>query len=114
MLSRPGTPLPSPPPQGGREQLLHRVASHWIPGEYVAGTLQWRERRRERALKLRIELFRRPAVGAMDRPDRPVLVKQINLIVAHRKNLPGDAFGAIGSEIDRQRRDFLRRHFPNA
>src|SRR5262249_10502777 len=37
-----------------------------------------------------------------------------NLVVTHRKNLPGYAFGAIRAEIDRQRRDFFRAHFAHA
>src|SRR5436190_21520215 len=76
-------------------------ASHRVPREHVAGALERRERRSERAFELSLEPLRRPAVGAMQRADRPVLVEQIDLVIAHRENLPGDALGAIGGEINR-------------
>src|SRR5262245_40172837 len=89
-------------------------ASHRIPREHVGGALERRERGPERALELLIQLLRGPAVGAMDAADRPRLVEQEHFVVAHRKDLPADSFGAIGGEIDDERRDLLRRHLLEA
>src|SRR4051812_7667719 len=41
-------------------------ASHRVPREVVAGALQRRQRGAEDALELLVELFRRPAIGAVD------------------------------------------------
>src|SRR5258705_5376920 len=87
---------------------------HRIPREHVAGTLERRQRRPERALELLIEPLRRPTLGAMDRADRPRLIEQEHLIVAHREDLPADPLGAIRREIDDERRDLLRRHLLDA
>src|SRR6266852_6070682 len=88
--------------------------SHRIPREHVGGTFQRRERGAERALELLVDLVGRPAVGAMDGADRARLVEQEYLVVAHAENLPGDAVGAVGGEIDRERRDLFRRHLTEA
>src|SRR5688500_7521285 len=84
--------------------------SYRVPAEHFARAVEGRERGSERTFELRVELVRRPAVGAVDRADRPGLVEQEHLVVAHRKDLPGDAGGFIGAEIDHQRRDLLGRH----
>src|SRR5215475_10698478 len=70
--------------------------SHRIPREHITRALERRERCRERALELLIEPLRRPSVGAMDRADRPRLIEQEHLIVAHREDLPADPLCAIG------------------
>src|SRR4051812_8594557 len=85
-----------------------------VPREDIAGAVERRERWAERALELRVELFRRPAIGAVDRADRPRLVEQEDLVVAHREDLAGDAGGVVGAEIDDERRDLLRRHLLQA
>src|SRR5580698_2181649 len=82
-----------------------------IPREHVARTIERRERGGKGAFELRVELFRGPAVGAMQRADRTGLIEQIDLVVAHRKYLAADAFRAIRRKINDERRDFLRRHF---
>src|SRR5262245_35982308 len=90
------------------------VELYRIPGEDVAGTLERRERRPQRALELLADAFGRPAVGAMDRSDYARLAKQENLVVANAENLAGDALRVIGGEIDRKRRDLFRRHLLHA
>src|SRR5579864_8302225 len=91
-----------------------RSALHGIPREYVVGALQRRKRRAECTLELSVDLFRGPAVGAMQGADRAILIEQINLVVAHAENLPGNAGGAVGAEVDRERRDLFRRHLADA
>src|SRR5215213_6762337 len=81
-----------------------------IPGEYFPRAVKRRERWTERALELGVELLRRPAIRTVDRADRPGLVEQEHLVVAHREDLPGDAGRLVGAEIDHQRRDLLRCH----
>jgi len=39
--------------------------------------------------------------------DRPVLIEQINLVIARRENLSADAVGLVGGEINDQRRNFF-------
>ena len=68
----------SAPPVGERRRLLD-----WIPREHVGRTIQRREGRAEGAFELLIELLRRPAVAAVHRTDRTVLVEEKYLIVAH-------------------------------
>src|SRR5262245_354145 len=85
-------------------------ASHRIPREYVARALERRERGAEHALELLVELLRGPAVGAVQRADRPRLVEQVDLVVAHPEDLPGDPVGPVAAEIDHERRDLFRRH----
>src|SRR5882762_4638877 len=85
-------------------------SSHRIPREHVAGALERRQRRPKRALELLIEPLWRPTLGAMDRADRPRLVEQEHLVVAHREDLPANPLGTIGREINDKRRDLLRRH----
>src|SRR6266542_4658645 len=51
---------------GNDEEGAQRCPSHRIPREHVGGALERRERGAERALELLVELFRRPAVGAVD------------------------------------------------
>src|SRR5215510_2464052 len=92
-----------------RPRLRGDESSHRIPREHVGGALERRERWPERALELLVKLPGRPAIGAMDGADRTRLVEQEHLVVAHREDLPADALGAIGSEIDDERRDLLRR-----
>src|SRR6476619_4789727 len=88
----------------------HTLWLYRVPAKHIAGTVERCERRRESTFELCIELFRRPTVGAMDCADRPGLVEQKNLVVAHREDLPGDACRRVGAEIDNQRRDLFRRH----
>src|SRR5215471_20705434 len=85
-----------------------------IPREHITGALERRERWPECALELLVQLLRRPAVGAMDGADRARLVEQEHLVVAHCEDLPADAFGTIGGEIDHERGDLLRRHLLDA
>src|SRR5438132_8056671 len=89
-------------------------ASYRIPTEDIARALQRRERGAEGALELLVEGLRRPALGAMDRADRARLVEQENLVAAHAENLSGDGFGAVGGEIDDERRDLFRGHLTEA
>src|SRR6516162_8333488 len=84
------------------EQLSHRV-----PREHFRRPLERREGVGEGRLELLGELLRGPAVRAMQGADRPGLVEQMDLVVARRENLPGDAFGAVGGEIDDKRRDLF-------
>src|SRR5882672_3254554 len=106
-----GDPYSPPDQVGGRPG--HK-RSHRIPREHVAGTLERRQRRPKRALELLIESLRRPTLGAMDRADRPRLIEQEHLIVAHREDLPADPLGAIRRKIDDERSDHLRRHLLDA
>src|SRR5579864_8012643 len=85
--------------------------SHRVPREYVARALQRRERGRESALELLVDLVRCPAVGALQGADRARLIEQIDLVVAYREYLSADARRLVRGEIDHQRRDLLRRHF---
>src|SRR5262249_1469661 len=103
-------------PGTSRGRTAERAArtSHRVPREHVARALERRGRGPERALELLVELLRRPAVGAVDRADRARLVEQEHLVVAHAENLPGDALGTVGGEVDRERRDLLRRHLLKA
>src|SRR5215475_6009465 len=89
-------------------------ASHRVPREHVARAFKRRERGTECALELLVELLRCPAVGTVDRADRARLVEQEHLVVAYAENLPGYALGAVGSKVDRERRDLLRRHLLEA
>src|SRR4051794_29515088 len=89
-------------------------SSHRIPRKHVPGALERRQRWPERALELLIEPLRRPTLGAMNGADRPRLIEQEHLVVAYRKDLPTDPFGAIGREIDDEWRDLLRRHLLEA
>src|SRR6202140_5701303 len=100
----------------GNDPLVCRSsrASPRVPRKYVAGAIERRQRGAEGALELRIELLGGPAVGAVQRADRARLVEQENLVVAHRENLSRNAIGAIGGEIDHERRDLLRRHLLEA
>src|SRR5260370_17397685 len=86
-------------------------ASHRVPREDVAGAIERRQRGTEGALELLIERLRRPAVGAVQRADRARLIEQEDLVVAHREDLPRNALGSIGGEIDDHPRHLLRRHF---
>src|SRR5690348_8347830 len=90
-------------PQG--HEILNRV-----PIKHVLGTLERRKRRLESGFELGGELFRGPAFRAMDGLDRPRLVEQIDLVVADRENLPGDAGGRLRAKVDREWRDLFRRH----
>src|SRR5262252_9330669 len=83
--------------------------SHRVPREHVGRALERRERCPERALELLVEPLWRPAIGAMNRADRSRLVEQEHLVIAHGEDLPADALGAIGGEIDDERGDLLRR-----
>src|SRR5213078_2248176 len=65
-------------------------------------------------LELLADIFRRPAVGAMDCANHAGLAKQENLVVTHAENLTGDSLGAIGGQIDRKRRNLFRRHLLHA
>src|SRR6266700_3353207 len=89
---------------------LVALASYRIPAEDIARALERRERGAERALELLVEGLRRPALGAMNRADRARLVEQENLVAAHAENLSRDGFGAVGGEIDDERRDLFRGH----
>ena len=80
--------------------------SNRVPVEDVFGALERRQRAGEGAFELRGELFRGPAVGAVDGADRPRLVEQEDLVVAHRQDLSGNTGRRIGTEIDRKRRNF--------
>src|SRR5262249_37794320 len=75
------------------------MPSYRIPREYVGRALERGERRPERALDLLVDLFRRPAVGAMDGAHRARLVEQEDLVVAHAENLPGNSLGAVAGEV---------------
>src|SRR5262245_14081287 len=84
--------------------------SDGIPGEHVGRAFERRERWPERGLELGIDLFRRPAIGAVHDADRSGLVEQEDLVAAHPEDLPGDTLGAVGAEVDRERRDLFSRH----
>src|ERR1700752_3198215 len=84
--------------------------SHRVPVEYVAGALERRERLLEGVLELRVELFDRPAVGAMQHADRARLRIEEDLVVAHADDLPTDALCLVGAEVARERRDLVGRH----
>src|SRR5262249_57243855 len=89
------------PPFGSRTISLHGslggdrqkafVELYRIPGEDVAGTLERRERRPQRALELLADAVGRPAVGAMDRTDYARLAEQENLVLAYAGHLAADA-----------------------
>src|SRR5215510_15856891 len=89
-------------------------SSHRIPREQVGRAFGRRERCPERALELLVEPLWCPALRAMNRADRSRLVEQEHLVVANREDLPADALGAIGGEIDDERGDLLRRHLLEA
>src|SRR6476620_11976831 len=87
----------------------HEISNR-VPIEHLLRTLQRSKRGREGGFELRCKLFWCPAFGAMNGLDRPRLVEQINLVVADRENLPGNAGGRLSAQIDCKRCDLLRGH----
>src|SRR5436305_6385427 len=115
-----------PLPLGPLGEGAHRVPGNYltitgvprrsdgVPGEYVGRALERGKRGSERTLELRLDLVGSPAVEATDRAHRPRLAEQEDLVVAHTEDLARDALGAVRGEIDRERRDLLRRHLLEA
>ena len=83
-----------------RDAGLHRV-----PGEDVARLVQ----RVEVVLELREDAvddrFRRPAFGGVRGADRTRLAEQVDLVVAHAEDLPGDVLRGIAGQRGDERRD---------
>src|SRR5947199_7942703 len=84
--------------------------SHRIPIEHVAGAFERRERLLECILQLRVDLLYCPAIGAVQHAHWARLRIEEDLIVAHADDLARDAFGFVGAEINRERRDLVGRH----